>query len=80
MNRLMRWFTYAHLPPDLQVISAACTTLAEQVDREIPENAEKTAGLRKLLEAKDCFVRAVIEARGGEVGYGAVNFTGGDRV
>ena len=62
-NRLMRWFTHGHLPQDLQMISAACTALAEQVDKEIPENAEKTAGLRKLLEAKDCFVRAAIEAR-----------------
>lgn len=27
----------------------------------LPESAEKTAGLRKLLEAKDCFVRARME-------------------
>jgi hypothetical protein len=24
----------------------------------LPDSAEKSAGLRKLLEAKDCFVRA----------------------
>ena len=29
---------------------------------ELPwKGAEKTAGLRKLLEAKDCFVRAMLE-------------------
>ena len=28
----------------------------------LPEGAEKTAGLRKLLEAKDCFVRARLES------------------
>lgn len=73
-NRLLRWFTYEHLPADLQSISAECATLAHKVDITIPENAEKTAGLRKLLEAKDCFVRAVIEARSGEtVGHGASN-------
>lgn len=28
----------------------------------LPECPEKSAGLRKLLEAKDCFVRAAMEA------------------
>jgi len=28
------------------------------MDELLPESAEKTTGLRKLLEAKDCFVRA----------------------
>ena len=28
----------------------------------VADSAEKSAGLRKLLEAKDCFVRAAIEA------------------
>jgi hypothetical protein len=27
----------------------------------LPINAETTTGLRKLLEAKDCFVRSVID-------------------
>jgi hypothetical protein len=27
----------------------------------LPAGAEKSAGLRKLLEAKDCFVRAQIQ-------------------
>ena len=35
-----------------------CADLAEQVDTLLPESDEKTAGLRHLLEAKDCFVRA----------------------
>ena len=26
----------------------------------LPDGAEKSAGLRKLLEAKDCFVRAAL--------------------
>ena len=61
-NRMMRWFEYAHLPPHLQVVSRLCAVLAEDMDDHLPEGAEKTAGLRKLLEAKDCFVRARIEA------------------
>ncbi|MEM8271221.1 hypothetical protein Q4R99_19595 [Morganella morganii] len=32
--------------------------LAEQMDEQLPDGAEKSAGLRKLLEAKDCLVRA----------------------
>ena len=58
MNRLLRWFAYNHLPAPLQGVSALCADLAEQVDTLLPEADEKTAGLRHLLEAKDCFVRA----------------------
>ena len=63
MNRMLRWFEYSHLPPKLQEISAPVCELAIEMDRILPEGAEKTAGLRKLLEAKDCFVRAEIEGR-----------------
>ena len=28
----------------------------------LPENAERTAGMRKILEAKDCHVRCLIQA------------------
>jgi len=62
MNRMMRWFTWNHLPEHLRPISQCVAMLAEEMDRSLPESAEKTAGLRKLLEAKDCFVRAQIEA------------------
>lgn len=60
MNTLLKFFTYAHLPPHLQEVSRFCHTLAEEMDL-LPESAEKTVGLRKLLEAKDCFVRAKLE-------------------
>lgn len=62
-NRLMKWFAFAHLPAHLQAVSAPCADLARAMDEALPEGPEKTAGLRKLLEAKDCFVRAQIEAR-----------------
>lgn len=62
-NRLMRHFTYSHLPEDLQEVSVRCSHLAGNMDDCLDESAEKTAGLRKLLEAKDCFVRARIEMR-----------------
>ena len=65
-NRMMRWFTYEHLPEELQPVSKACADLASAMD-EIPEGVEKSAGMRKLLEAKDCFVRAKLE--GEELGH-----------
>lgn len=60
MNRLLKFFSYQHLPVPLQVVSKPCAELAEYMDL-LPESPEKTAGLRKLLEAKDCFVRAKLE-------------------
>ena len=61
-NRMMRWFDYEHLPEHLRPVSRECGILARKLDIMLPEGAEKTAGLRKLLEAKDCFVRAKLEA------------------
>lgn len=60
---MMRWFEYGHLPIHLQAVSHAVAETAKIMDSCLPESAEKTAGLRKLLEAKDCFVRAAIEAK-----------------
>jgi hypothetical protein len=57
-NAIMQYFEYKHLPERLQVISAPICELALQMDRDLPASAEKAAGLRKLLEAKDCLVRA----------------------
>ena len=33
---------------------------ADELDRNVPDGPEKTAGLRKLLEVRDCMVRASI--------------------
>ena len=60
-NRMLKWFRYDHLPGKLKVVSAPAGLLAAKMDAALAESAEKTAGLRKLLEAKDCFVRARIE-------------------
>ena len=58
---IMRYFEYDHLPQALQEVSKDLCELAKKLDASLPDCAEKTAGLRKLLEAKDCFVRARIE-------------------
>ena len=59
---MMRWFEYEHLPHPLRGYSEMCAMLALWMDDHLAEGAEKTAGMRKLLEAKDCFVRAKLEA------------------
>ena len=63
MNKLLRWFTFEHLPDDLGEVSQSCRRLATWMDENLSESAEKTVGMRKLLEAKDAFVRARIEMR-----------------
>jgi len=55
---LMQFFTYGHLPQHLQEISKRFSDIAEFILKELPENQEQTTALRKLLEAKDCAVRA----------------------
>lgn len=60
MSPILKFFAFAHLPEKLQTVSAPIGELAEAMDKQLPDCAEKSAGLRKLLEAKDCFVRAAI--------------------
>ena len=55
---ILRFFHYKHLPPVLREVSAPfCQQARGMIDR-LPRNAERTVALRKLLEAKDCAVRA----------------------
>jgi len=72
---VLTFFEHSHLMPHLQAVSAPYTHLAYGVAIEamrvdlhgesFPAAAyeETNAGLRKLLEAKDCAVRAFIAAR-----------------
>lgn len=50
------------LPAELRNIAELVAELADDVLTEVPDGPELTAGLRKLLEAKDCFVRARLDA------------------
>ncbi|WP_326829669.1 hypothetical protein OIE13_05905 [Streptosporangium sp. NBC_01810] len=58
--QIARYFDFEHLPPHLQAISQPCHDLAAEMIEQVPDGPELTAGLRKLLEAKDCFVRAAL--------------------
>jgi hypothetical protein len=61
---IVRYFDYGHLPPALAEISRPCAELAADMLAALPDGPELTAGLRKLLEAKDCFVRAALDVKG----------------
>ena len=57
---LLQFFEYAHLPSYLQAVSKPFGEMARQIEETLPDNPEKTVALRKLLEAKDCAVRALL--------------------
>lgn len=61
---LLGFFSYEHLPAFLQTISKPFHDLAHKMADELSPTtthpAELTVGLRKLLEAKDCIVRAAL--------------------
>jgi len=56
----MQFFAYSHLPPHLQAISKPFGDMAQWMLETLPRNPERTVALRKLLEAKDCAVRAFL--------------------
>ena len=57
-DRLLQFFEYDHLPDYLRQVAAPFSSLARQIANTLPANPERTVALRKLLEAKDCAVRA----------------------
>ncbi len=59
----IKFFEYAHLPENLQAISKPIAELAQYLEKTLPDGPEKSAGMRKLLEAKDCFVRSMIDQK-----------------
>ncbi|WP_432793694.1 hypothetical protein [Rhodococcus ruber] len=66
-DHLLELFEYGHLPEHLQFVSAHFHAVAHQITRALGDGPELTAGLRKLLEAKDCMVRqAMIDHRNRE--------------
>lgn len=63
VSQITQFFTYDHLPAGaVRGTSQWFAMLAGDLLDQLPDSPELTAGLRKLLEAKDCFVRAAIAA------------------
>jgi hypothetical protein len=77
-EHIMQFFAYAHLHPHLQLVSRPFCELAHAIvlgdnvpecggmtmGPPLPRNPERTVALRKLLEAKDAAVRALIAKEG----------------
>ena len=61
MSEILKYFKYDHLPERLAQISAPFCDIAEDMDHCLPDGPERSTCLRKLLEAKDCAVRAALE-------------------
>lgn len=59
-EHIFQFFSYSHLPPHLQDVSRPFQELAHSIILSLPRNPERTVALRKLLEAKDAAVRALI--------------------
>jgi len=55
-----RFFEYDHLPEPLKTISKLSAEYKDKILDHLDDDPELTVGLRKLLEAKDCFVRAMV--------------------
>lgn len=63
MESILRAFKYEHLKEgDVRDTSRACSALAHHMAHTLPSSSEVVAGLRKLREAKDCFVLAAVWA------------------
>lgn len=56
----IKYFKYEHLNGEMKEISKLVAELAQKLEATLPDGPEKSAGMRKLLEAKDCFVRSVL--------------------
>lgn len=57
-KELLQFFTYKHLPEQLQAISKPFCELALKLVETLPYNAETQKALDNLMAAKDCAVRA----------------------
>ena len=61
MDPILQYFEFNHLQrEDLRAVSMKFHALANDLAQTLPRNAERTAFLRKLLEAKDAAVRAAV--------------------
>ena len=58
-STIIQFFAYEGVDKHLQVIAKEFYFMAEYLDRVLPTSAEKSVTLRKLLESKDCALRAV---------------------
>lgn len=77
---MLQFFKYEHLPEKLRAKSKPFSELAQMIDESCPDCPEKTAGLRKLLEAKDCIVRSMLFSKQPDNPQGQKDMRGKDEI
>ena len=62
MSPIIKYFEYDHLTDwQLRAVSERFYEIAINMAEVLPDGPEKSTALRKLLEAKDCAVRAALD-------------------
>lgn len=57
-DRLMQFFGYGHLKPELQETSRQFHEVARWMCDNLPDNPMRSVALHRLIEAKDSAIRA----------------------
>ena len=57
----IKYFGNGRLPLKLQAAAKPVDSLAHALESLLPDGPEKSAGMRKLLEARECFIRSMHE-------------------
>jgi hypothetical protein len=64
-ERMLKWFDWEHLVgEDLRNMAHSFQDLAYTVVNQVEPGPERTVALRKLLEAKDAAIRALVNPGG----------------
>lgn len=62
-STVIQFFTYEHLPEPLRSVSKMYADLAHWAEENLPDGPEKSMAQRRLLEAKDCAVRTMLDKK-----------------
>ena len=57
-ERMLKWFAYSPTPPQARDVIDMFSGVAAELCERLEPGPERTVALRKLLEARDCAVRA----------------------
>ena len=60
-NRMLRWFSSAHLPAPLAEVNEPFRLLAEALVKQLPLTTARTSALYKLTKARDAALVARME-------------------
>ncbi len=56
---LLKYFTYSHLPEEVQSVNKSFLELVNNIVENLPRNINRTVALRKLIEAREYAVRSL---------------------